>query len=72
MLKALGSRERVATDQPCCDVCDINRIPAILHFEALPRSIIQKRTRRAAVRVLDKGLMTKLKDNLKAEREAYA
>lgn len=71
MLKALGSAERVTVNQPCCDVCDGNRIPAPLHFEAFPSSTLHRRTRRAAIRIIDEGLMTELKKNLEAEREAY-
>ena len=70
MLKALGSTERVVNSLACCDVCDAN-VPAPLHFEALPRAAAKKCTRRAAIRILDKNLLTKLKENLEAEREAY-
>lgn len=73
MLQALGSAEKVTADNhPCCDVCDRNKIPATLNFEALPSSSFQKRsTRRTAVRIVDKDLETKLRENLEAEREAY-
>lgn len=71
MLKALGSAERVTNNQPCCDVCG-SSVPVTLNFEALPSSSVQKRSaRRTAVRIIDKDLTTKLRENLEAEREAY-
>ena len=71
MLKALGSTEQVSSDHPCCDVCSRDSIPDRLHFEAFPTDApVRKRTRRA-IRKVDKDLEEKLRENLKAARQAY-
>lgn len=73
LLKALGSSETV-TGHPCCDVCDPTNFPSVLHFEVVPNICAQekkRKARRVAVRSVDQELMTTLRANLVAEREAY-
>ena len=52
-------------------MCSSSSIPVQLHFEALLRNPTLRRRTRRAVRVVSKDLEAKLKENLKAEREAY-
>ena len=73
MLRALGSMEQLPFSNVCCDVCSSDNIPVRLDFEGHLISVeppVRKKPRRA-IRKVDENNQKRLKENLKAEREAY-
>ena len=72
MLRAIGSMEETPTSSTCCDVCSTHTsIPIRLNFELLANDPAGRKRPRRATRKVDKAAEDRLRQNLKAEREAY-
>ena len=72
MLRAIGSMEETPTSSTCCDVCSTRiSIPIPLNFELLANDPPPRKRPRRATRKVDKAAEERLRQGLKAEREAY-